>query len=92
MKTMLVWTAKPGALREAVSRFLAGGANAPEGVTILGRWHSIDLSTGFTLYEFSDPAVLYVEAAKWADLLNLQTYVVIEDAQAAPALAKAFKS
>jgi hypothetical protein len=36
MKTMVVWSAKPGGLREAVSRFLAGQANPPAGVLKFG--------------------------------------------------------
>jgi hypothetical protein len=90
MKTMVVWIAKPGTLREAVSRFLARQANSPAGVTILGRWHSVDLSTGFTLYEFSDAARLYEAAAPWADVLDLRNYFVIDDAEAGPILAKTY--
>ena len=92
MKTMVVWSAKPGGLREAVSRFLAGQANPPAGVTILGRWHSVDMSAGFTLYEYSDPAALYEGASRFADVLDLKNYIVVEDAQVGPILANAFKS
>jgi hypothetical protein len=92
MKTMLVWTQKPGTLRETVSRFLAGQGNPPAGVTMLGRWHSIDFSTGFTLYEYTDPAVLYEAASTWADVLNMQNFIVVEDAEVGPILAKTFKS
>ena len=90
MKTMVTWSAKPGCLREAVARFLAGKANAPEGVTILGRWHSVDMSMGFTLYEYSDPARLYAAAATFADVLDLKNYIVVEDAVVGPVLASTF--
>ncbi len=39
MKFMAVWTIRPEHQREAIARFLKGGAPAPEGMTILGRWH-----------------------------------------------------
>lgn len=92
MKFMSTWTALPGALPEAVSRFLAGEAAPSEpDVKILGRWHSIDLSSGFTLYESDNPASMYKGAAKWADLLEINTVVVVEDAEAGAALASVFK-
>jgi hypothetical protein len=91
MKLMTTWSARPGTLREAVDRFLAGQGAPGEGVTLLGRWHNIDLSMGFSLFESSDPAALYQSAAQWADIMDLKTAVVVEDDVVAPALAKAFK-
>jgi hypothetical protein len=91
MKVMSTWSLKPGAIREAVSRFLAGEAAPVEGVALLGRWHSIDLSTGFSLYETDSAAALYEGAARWAELLDIRTYVVVEDAEAGAGMAKHFK-
>jgi len=90
MKFMVTWSAMPGALREAAGRFLSTEAQPSAGVTMLGRWHSVDLSIGFTLYETDNPAALYEGTAKWADVLDLTTHAVIEDAEAGPALAKVF--
>jgi len=88
MKIMATWTAKSGeGFTEAVRRFLAGKAEPPAGVKILGRWHSVDLSTGFTLYETENAAAFYQTAAVWADILDLKNYIVIEDAEAGPILA-----
>jgi Domain of unknown function (DUF3303) len=88
MKTMVTWSAKSGeGFKDAVRRFLAGEAAPEPGVTILGRWHSVDLSIGFTLYEATDMAALYASAAKWADILDLKNYIVIEDNEAGPILA-----
>ena len=88
MKTMATWSAKSAAgFTEAVRRFLAGQAAPPEGVKILGRWHSVDLSIGFTLYETDNMAALYAAAAAWADILDLKNYIVIEDSEAGPVLA-----
>jgi hypothetical protein len=87
MKIMGTWTLKPGGFAEAVRRFLAGQATPPPGITLLGRWHSADGSTGFTLVEVSDPVALYAFLAPWTDLLEVKSYIVIEDNQAGPVLA-----
>lgn len=82
MKVMSTWSAKPGALNEAIARFLKGEAAPVEGVTLLGRWHSVDSSIGFSLYETDSPAKLHAGALRWVNLLEMKTYVVIEDAEA----------
>ena len=88
MKTMVVWSLKPGAsLSEAVRRFLAGEAGPQDGQKLLGRWHSVDMSIGFTLLETENPASHYVAASKFADLFDLRTYMVIEDSDVGPILA-----
>ena len=88
MKVMLTWSAKSGqGFSEAVRRFLAGEAAPEPGQKILGRWHSVDANIGFALYESDNPAAHYAAAAKWADVLDLRTYLVIEDAEAGPVLA-----
>jgi len=88
MKTMVTWSLKPGAaLSEAAGRFVTGAAAPEPGVTMLGRWHSVDLSGGFTLYETDSPAALHAGAAKWADILDLKNYIVIEDNEAGPVIA-----
>jgi hypothetical protein len=92
MKFMTTWALIPGTVQEAVDRFLAGEAAPQEGVTLLGRWHNVDCSGGFSLYETNDPAALHKGAAKWADLLELNTVAVIEDAEAGSNLASIFKS
>ena len=88
MKTMVVWSLKPGAsLSEAVRRFLAGEAGPQEGQKILGRWHSVDMSIGFTLTETDHPTTHYLAASKFADLFDLRTYIVLEDSDVGPILA-----
>ena len=91
MKFMSTWTMIPGTVPEAVERFLAGEAAPQQGVTLLGRWHSVDCSGGFALYETDNPAALHKGAAKWADLLELNTVPVVEDAEAGANLASVFK-
>jgi hypothetical protein len=92
MKFMTTWALRPGSLKEAANRFLAGQGKPPEGVTLLGRWHNVDLSGGFTLVESNNPGALYEEGVIWGDVLEIHTVPVIEDADAGPILAKAFKN
>jgi hypothetical protein len=91
MKFMTTWSARPGTAQEAVDRFLAGHGEPLEGATLLGRWHAVDLSVGFSLVESSDPTALYRNAAQWADIMDLKTAVVLEDNAVGPILATVFK-
>ena len=90
MKFMSTWTVLPGTLKEAVHRFLAGQAAPPEGITHLGRWHKADGSGGFVLFETANPVAIYESAALFADVLEIHTVPVVEDAEAGPILAKVF--
>ena len=91
MKFMSTWALLPGTIQETVDRFLAGEGTPAEGVTLLGRWHNVDCSGGFALYETDSAAALHVGAAKWADLIEISTAVVIDDAEAGANLAAVFK-
>ena len=91
MKFMSTWKVLPGTLKETVDRFLGGQGQPPQGVTLLGRWHNIDCSGGFVLFESDHLAALYESAAVWADVLEIHNVAVIEDAEAGAALAKVFK-
>jgi hypothetical protein len=91
MKFLSTWSIRPGCLPEAVGRFLSGKAQPLPGTTLLGRWHKTDMSGGFTLSESNDPSALFEFAAMWADLIDIHSSVVIEDAEAGPILAKVFK-
>jgi len=91
MRFMTTWALIPGSVAETATRFLAGEGAPTEGVTLLGRWHNVDCSGGFSLYETDNPAALHLGASKWADLLELNTVAVIEDAEAGPNLAITYK-
>ena len=90
MKVMVTWTVRPGAVKEAVDRFLATGGTPTDGLKMLGRWHKTDSSGGFALYETDSAAALSANSARWVDVLETHDHVVIEDAEAGPILAKAF--
>ena len=90
MIVMSTYKIHPGCVPEAVSRFLSGKATPTSGIKILGRWHKTDLSGGYSLFETNDPAALYEFAASWAEVLEMDSTIVIEDADAATALAKIY--
>jgi hypothetical protein len=90
MIVMSTYAIRPGCVPEAASRFLSGKATPPTGVKILGRWHKTDSSGGYTLFETDNPAALYAFTASWADVLETHSNLVIEDAEAAPALANIY--
>ncbi len=90
MKFMVTWSIPPAAYREAVSRFLATGAVPPAGVKSLGRYHAVDISSGFHLVEADNPAPLYEHAAQWADVLTIRIVPVLEDDEIGKVLSKLY--
>jgi hypothetical protein len=90
MKFISTYSIRPGCHQEAATRFLTGKAQPAKGVTLLGRWHNTDLSGGFSLIETVDPAAAYAFSVEWSDVLEIHTHLVVEDAEAGPALAKRY--
>lgn len=91
MKFMSTWTLLPGSVKAAAQQFLAGGGAETAGVKLLGRWHSVDCTGGFSLYESDNAAALHLGASKWADLIEINTVAVIEDSEAGANLFATFK-
>ena len=91
MKFITTWSVRPGAMQQAVDRFLAGEGQPPAGTKLLGRWHNIDGSGGFSLMESDNPSAMHEAAAVWIDLLELHSHPVVEDADAGMVLQKVFK-
>jgi hypothetical protein len=90
MKFISTWSLLPGSVKAAAEQFLAGGGLEAPGVTLLGRWHKVDCTGGFSLYESSNAAALHLGAGKWSDLLAMTIVPVIEDAEAGPNLVATF--
>ncbi len=87
MNFMIEWKVRPGALRDAIERFLNEGDPLPPTVKSVARYHRSDLEGGVHIVEANDAAAVTRYAAAWADVLELQTTAVVEDAEAIPALA-----
>ena len=91
MKVMAEWSAQSGQFEEAVNLFLAGNGTPPEGLKMLGRWHSVDLGSGWVLFETDDATLIYRNSVKWSDVLDIRVSIVVEDTEAAPILTEHFK-
>ncbi len=86
MKYIVSWTLPQGTFNAAVTRFLETGGAAPEGVTLLGRWHGMS-GQGFAITESNDGKAMFKYQAQWADLLAMAVTPCLEDADAGAVLA-----
>lgn len=89
MKIMIVWKTAPGSYKPAVENFLRTGGPLPQGLKRLGRWHVPGSILGWHLVE-GDLALVAQHVAEWANLIEIEVYPVIEDADAASAATKVF--
>jgi hypothetical protein len=73
------WTFAPENRDAANERFLASGGPPPEGVTMLGRWHTLGEGEGFCICETSNPVALGKWMMQWSDLLEFRISPVVDD-------------
>ena len=59
MKFMIAYTIKPAHFQAAVSRFLETGGTPPDGLRMLGRWHSA--SKGWSIGDTDDVIALVLQ-------------------------------
>jgi hypothetical protein len=90
MKVMVVWKTVPGKYKPAVEQFLKSGGPVPSGAKTLGRWHTPGSTLGWHLIEATDLTLVAQHVAEWADVLELDSYPVIEDAEAGKAATAVF--
>jgi len=65
---------------EAIKRFTDGSAlQAPEGAKDLGRWHSANGRTGWSVVETDDPKILADWLLRWTDIISYDIEPVISD-------------
>ena len=77
------WNIAPERRDETQARFLETGAPPPDGVKMLGRWHSADTRTGVCIAETDDPVALGKWVQTWSDVMRLDVHLVLDDEQAA---------
>lgn len=90
MKIMVVWKTTPGKYKAALEEFLRAGGPVPAGAKTLGRWHVPGSVLGWHLIEAADLTDVAEHVAQWADVLQIEVYPVIGDAEAGAAAKKAY--
>jgi hypothetical protein len=85
MRFLVQWSLAPATFRATIDRFLEAGGLPPEGVDMIGRWHSMS-GTGCAVVETDDPKALYEWVAEWSEFLSLTTTPVLDDEEAGEVL------
>lgn len=68
--------------RDAVhERFKQTGAPPPEGVSMTGRWHSVEGNRGFLVCESSRADSIARWLQEWTELINFEVTPVLTDEQ-----------
>ena len=79
MKFISKYTIRPEHRNDAIKRFIDSGAQPPEGVKLIGRWHSLSNRTGYSLVEADDAVAMGKWSQQWSDLITVEVSVVIDD-------------
>ena len=75
----ITYQLSPERRTEAQGRFKQTGALPLAGVTMLGRWHSVEGLRGFTIAESSDAVAIAKWVQSWTDLLTFEIVPVVND-------------
>ncbi len=62
-------------------RFKSTGAPPPGGVTMKGRWHSVNGNEGYIIAESTDIEAVGTWIQEWSDLLQFEVTPVLTDEQ-----------
>lgn len=87
MHFITMWTFTPERRDAATQRFGETGAPAPDGVTMLSRWHDVAGGRGFAVCEADDAMLIAKYCREWNDLLEFEIVPVINDEQLGAVLA-----
>ena len=83
MTYVVYYEFSPENRNEANERFRTTGGPAPEGVTMIGRWHAIAGGEGVVVCEADDPVAVGKWMHDWSDLLEFRVVPVVNDEQVA---------
>jgi hypothetical protein len=64
----------------AQERFMKTCGPPPQGVKVIGRWHSAVGGRGVTVYEANDALMIAQWAQQWSDVISFEIYAAIDDA------------
>ena len=78
-KYMVTWQVPPHARNEAIRRFGTDARNAPDGLKVLGRWHTASIDAGYVVVETDDPKHIANWLLQWSDLLPYEVRPVVTD-------------
>jgi hypothetical protein len=87
MKFIVQWNGLPTAQQAAVERFMkTGGALPPDGITMLGRWHSIGELSGCAIVESDSTAPMAAWMLQWGDIFTFRISPAVTDEELGAAL------
>ena len=66
---------------EVHARFKESGAPPPSGVTMTGRWHSVEGNRGFLVAESSEAEAIGRWLQEWTDAVSFEVTLVLTDEQ-----------
>ena len=78
MLFMTVSSWSPDKRDEIIKRRMEKGAMTPKGGKVLGEWTVLGKNLNFQLFEADDPKVLAQGELAWNDILEIETYVVLD--------------
>lgn len=81
------WEISQSVRKAAIERFMKTGGAPPEGVKMLGRWHTADGDSGFAIAEATDALPVAKWALAWNDLLKMDVRPALDDQGLGAALA-----
>jgi hypothetical protein len=87
MKFIVQWQGQPTAQQAAIERFMKTGGQAPQNVTLLGRWHAVGQLKGVAIVEANDTAALGELMLQWTDLLSMSATPAATDEELGAVLA-----
>ncbi|BEU20909.1 DUF3303 domain-containing protein [Paraburkholderia sp. 22B1P] len=87
MKFIVQWNGLPTAQQSAVERFMkTGGALPPDGITMLGRWHSIGELSGCAIIESNSTPPMAAWMLQWGDIFTFTISPAVTDEELGAAL------
>ncbi len=88
MQFMVQFTLRPASRSTATPRLTTAGGPPPDGITMIGGWHSAIMGEGFNLVETDDIEALAGWCAQRADRSSFKIVPVLSDREAREAASR----
>ncbi len=79
MLYVCIWSYPPERRNEIQARFKETGGPPPEGVKMIGRWHSLGGGKGVCVAETDDAVALAKWSQEWSDIMSMDIYPALDD-------------